>query len=676
LGDIILPGSKEIASPLRVEVKRRYALSWPLVVLSVLLMATTWLYAPSLSYGLIWDDPHWFGRVVGRSIGELVRPTPDYHFYRPGGLLYVWLFARHDGLLDPLLLHTAQIGWHALNVALAYALSRALGLAKTTAVVVATLVALHPFSHQAVAWAAPLQVMNVALLGGAWLAYLEARRQRAQWRWAAAVSLFLFLVALFVQESSVTLSLVPILLELFRRGDRRRPLPANNAWLAYVYPALAAGFGLLWLLMPRQAGFTALALEPRVALYMLQGAIYPLLGRPWGYSAPGIMADGALWALSLAVLVLLLLLARRAGHGRVALFGLAWAALGLALPVNGLHYSYVTVSPRLFYHAVPGVALLWACALAPGNGPWPPRKRRHLVGGLLLVGIIVQSTQLLQNFNRVYAHGTAHLNDLVQTVTPEMRELIFINFPDRYAPQRPPYPLGYWGVLLAPVVTDLAAFPAILSGVSVSTRSLAMPWLDEDTRAAGPYQIDMRGEIISPEALYETARGDTVVFRTIYHLDGTFSLARAGAIEVREQPASGCAGTLFDGRLCLETAVVSDEGPELRLHLTWLLLAPASPHEGLFIHLDRPGGEPVAQADGDPWLGLLPLHAWQPGDAVHEWRLIRLPEGMDYDPYLIRVGFYNWVSGERYPAVALDGEVWPGDAAVIGRFQANSSGDR
>jgi hypothetical protein len=669
MSDVILPGRIDTATPLPVQAMRRRALSWSVAALSLLLIATTWIYAPSLNYGLMWDDPHWFGRVAGKSIVELVQATPDYHFYRPAGLLYVRLFMSHTGLLDPVLLHLLQIGWHALNVALAYSLSRALGVGRTMAFVVAVLVALHPFSQQAVAWAAPLQVVTAAMLGGAWLFYLEARRQRGRWQPAAAVSVVLFVAALFVQESGVTLSFVPILFELLRWSRGRRPRPGSNGWLALVYPTCGAGFGLLWLLMPRQAGYTALALEPQVTLYMLQGMLFPLLGRPWGYGAADVLAGGIAWLGLLVALALLLGLAWRAGNGQAALFGLAWAALGLALPVIGLHYSYAAVAPRLFYFAAPGTALIWAAVLVPARRPELPRKVWRLVGGLLLAGIMVQSVFIVQSFNRAYAHGAAHLDELVQAATPAETEFIFVNFPDRYTPQRPPFPLGYWGVTLAPVVADLAAFPAILTGASVRTHSFAMPWLDEEVRAGGPYQVDMRGEIISPDDLYRLARHSTFVYRTVYQPDGAFSLVRAGAIEAPGGLEDRCPLALFDDRLCLRTAVAESHGDELRLHLIWSLSAPAVPHEAIFVHLGRPGEEPIAQADGDPWLGMLPLYVWQLGDWVHEWRSIALPRKVGGDEYLVRIGFYNWVSQERYKAVRPNGERWPSDAAVVGRLQ-------
>ena len=56
-------------------------------VMLALLLVTTWLYAPALDFGFIWDDPHWFGRVAEGSLGTLIGPTPDFQFYRPGTFL-------------------------------------------------------------------------------------------------------------------------------------------------------------------------------------------------------------------------------------------------------------------------------------------------------------------------------------------------------------------------------------------------------------------------------------------------------------------------------------------------------------------------------------------------------------------------------------------------------------
>lgn len=336
------------------------------LVMLGLLLVTAWFYAPTLGFGLIWDDPLAYSRVIGKSVGELVRPAPDFHFYRPGAALYDRLFLKPGNTVAVPLLHAAQIGWHLLNIALAYALTRRLGLGSWAAVVVAGLTACYPFSYQAVAWCAPQQPMAGALQNGAWLAYLGARSGRSHRRLAATLSLLLFLIALTVQESAVAGSVVPILMELVLcKRDVR-----EATWkLALVYPLLGLGFGLLWLQAPRAPGYTALAFEGQTVLYLLQGFVFPVLGRPAGYEPGQTLAMGTLVALTALTLAWLLIAAWRAGRGRLALFGLAWALLGIAPAMVGLRYSSVSLAPRLLYYCGPGVALFWTCALLPPGRP-------------------------------------------------------------------------------------------------------------------------------------------------------------------------------------------------------------------------------------------------------------------------------------------------------------------
>jgi hypothetical protein len=647
------------------------------LVVALLLLATAWLYAPSLHFGLMWDDPQWFGRASGRGLAELLGPMPDFHFYRPLVMLYNSLFVHGDGRLAVFPLHAAQIGWHLLNVALTYSLGRALRLGPAAATIAAGLMAFHPFAYQAVAWAAPQQAMNVALLSGAWLAYLAARRRQRRWR-PAALSLLLFASALLLQESSVLLSLTPLLLELHGSNSRRWREWRDGRWLAsqqlanqrlaLTYPVLGAVFALIWLMAPRQQGYTVLAVDVNVSAYLLQGIVFPLVGRPWGYTAAEAMSTGLLLLLSVFVILLLLGLAWRGGHGRTALFGLSWALLGLLLPVGGLSYDYVSIGPRLFYYAIPGISIVWACALWSQAGPWGAVTGRQLAQGFLVVAIIVQSVWILQLFNRLYSDGTTLIQTLVDSVAAEDERLVFINFPDRYALKRPPYPLGYWGVTLAPIVTDLGAFPASLTGARVQTMSVSMPWLNEQEREAGPYHVDMRGVITPPEQLYILAQEATAVYLSVYHPDGRFTLLRLGQIVTGIEPPLSCGLAWFDNRLCLQTAVVVQEDHSLRLLLSWWLAQPAEPHETIFAHLGQVGQTPIAQADGGPWLNALPLSVWQPGDLVQEQRLIDLPQTAAPGDYLIRVGFYNWVTAERYPLLTPAGKLLPGDAAVIGRF--------
>jgi hypothetical protein len=684
------------------------------LVMLGLLLVMVWFYAPTLGFGFIWDDPLWYSRVAAKSLVELVKPTTDYHFYRPGVMLYHRLFMEQNGTFAVPLLHAAHIGWHLLNIALAYALSRRLGLESWAAVVVAGLTAFYPFSYQAVAWTAAQQPMAVVLQNGAWLAYLEARPGRLHRRLAAALSLLLFLIALTVQEGTVAVAVVPLLMELVlwrrtttahsvippgappsQRGGhgvseaknpvqaRQRPFAllrvTNGAellhWkLALVYPLLGLGFGLLWLRLPRLPGYTTLAFEGQTVLYLLQGFVFPVLGRPAGYEPGQIIAMGTLVALTGLTLAWLLIAAWRGERARLALVGLTWALLGIAPAVVGLRYeSFVSLSPRLLHYCGPGVALLWVCALLPPGRPGAAGSSRRVwqMIGVTLIGLIVlQSSLLLSGFQRMYAVGTRHLGELIQVARAGEDHLVFVNFPDRYTPRRPPYPMGYWDMTLAPVVVDLGDFPAVVIGKRPHTVSLSLPWIDAETRDAGPYQVDLRGVITPPDQLYQLAHQADAVYLSRYSSDGTFALRRAGTVtsEASASPSASACRAIFEQRLCLQSAEVDRRPGRLGISLTWLSLAAAQPNDTVFVHLGQVGRPPIAQADGDLWLGMLPLFILQPGDTIREQRGIQLPQAMPPGQFVLRVGVYNRITGERLPATTPQGEPLPDNALVIGHL--------
>ena len=655
-----------------------FAIRHSLFVMLLLLLITAWFYGHALDFGFIWDDPLWYGRVVEKSVGELVQPMPDYHFYRPLLVLYNYLFLKPDNSLAAPLLHAAQVGWHLLNVTFAYALSRRLGLGGWTAVAVGGLVAWYPFSYQAVAWAAPAQPMAAALQNGALVIYVAARRKRTGSHLTIPLSLLLFLAAITVQEGTAVSAALPLLIEwVLHRRITGKDSSQANWWLPLAYPLVAAGFGLLWLQIPREAGYTALTFDKSVGLYFLQGLVFPLLGRPAGYEPGQTIAPVILLALTGLTLGGLLVAAWRAGRGRQALFGLAWALLGIAPVAVGLRYSYVRLAPRLFYYSSPGVALLWACALSPGPEGPSAKKRGSLhrlwrVGGAVILTLtLLQSGLLLTNFRRMYAAGIAHLDELIQATRSEAQtehqRLLFVNFPDRYATKHPPYPLGYWGVTLAPVSVDLGAFPSIAIGQRPQTTSCSMPWIDLKARDAGPYQVDMRGMITPSDELYRLAHQVDAVYLSRYFPDGTFALQWAGDVTTAP-PASSCQLANLGQTLCLQEAQIDLQPGQLGLTLTWLSLSAAQPHDAIFAHVGTAHQAPIAQADDDTWLGTLPLAVWQPGDVIREQRIVLLPEEIEPIQYEIRIGAYNRVTGERLLATTPLGKPLPDNTVIVGHL--------
>jgi hypothetical protein len=652
-----------------------------LLTLLGLVLLTAWIYAPALDFGFFWDDPLWYSRVVDKSLGELLSPSPSYHFYRPTLLLYNRLFVRPDGTFATISLHLAQIGWHLLNLSIVYALIRRLEWGHGLALATALLMALHPFSYQAVAWEAPAQPWAAFLHNGSWLAFVLARQNPGRRLLFAVSSLVLFVLALTVLEGTAALAGLPLLLEwILRKGNVGRP-----GWrLSLLYPALAFCFGLLWLWVPRQGGFTQLTLDFQVVLYLLQGIIFPWLGRPHGYAPGQLPSSGLLLGLTLFTLAGLVALAHRGGRIRPALLGLAWALMGIALPILGLGYSYVKSSPRLLYISSPGVALLWAAALLP-RWDGSALQRWWRVAGVFLLGLIsLQSGSLLAGFRQMYADGTQHLDELIRATAAGEEKLMFVNFPDRYAPKRPPYPRGYWGMVLAPVSVDLGAFSDTAIGRHPHTISRSMPWIDEDSRAVGPYQVDMRGVIAPPGQLYAQAQASDRVYLSRYSPAGTFLLRPAGAFigagAPIDDPDQVCRLARFGDILCLQAAQIQMAEDDFILTLTWLSLAEAQPHDTVFVHMSKGSEEAalVAQADGDTWLGMLPLSVWRPGDLFQDQRTLTMPptslaaggtgvagQVCTGCTYVVRVGIYNRLTGQRLPARSRQPELLTDDAFQV-----------
>ncbi len=639
----------------------------PFLALLLIIGGTAVFYLPAIRYGFIWDDPVWYGHALGKAWRQTLLPTTDFQFYRPLSTWYVWLFLRPDGTFAIELLHGLQIGWHLLNIALAFAVSRRLGLRRWAAVTAALLFAVYPFLYQAVAWAAPNQPLAGLFQTTAWLTYfaayppssnqanpIRARRRRL----LPAISLISFLLALTVQESSVAVAFVPLLYEFLLRQSvtdwrsflaAARAPRANGWWLALAYAAVGGLYGLLWSLAPRQAGIAQLALEPETGLYLLQGIIYPVVGRPTGYAADFAMPDGWFLTVTAVTLLILFLLAVRHGRARLWLLALSWIGLSLAPAFVGLEYDYVYLASRLFYAPALGVVLLWVTALWPSRANWPEKA-----GILALLLIAGQSVWLLTGFARDFSRGTAHLSQAVSHMAGGNGRTLFINFPDRYQLKRPPYPYGYWGLTLAPVVVDLADFVPIVAGDAAESFSVSMPWLDTDARDAGPYQVDMRGVIVQPDEMVQLAAGRDAVYLSRYLPDGRFDLQLAGSL-LPDAVGKDCL-TVFAEVICLHELDVMETEDAFEVSLAWSTERPLPSNLTIFTHLGSPGQPPLSQADGDTWRGLLPLPDWPPGVLIFEQRTLLRP--LAAGDLTLQIGLYNREDGQRLPLSGGDGDFY------------------
>ena len=90
---------------------------------------------------------------------------------------------------------------------------------------------------------------------------------------------------------------------------------------------------------------------------------------------------------------------------------------------------------------------------------------------------------------------------------------------------------------------------------------------------------------------------------------------------------------------------------ELALTLYWESLA--STHQNLttFVHLLDGNGQIIAQKDSPPAGGLYPTSVWDMGDIVKDEIVLAVPDSGSTGDYTLRVGMYNFLTGERLPLI-------------------------
>ncbi|MBC7234200.1 MAG: hypothetical protein H5T69_00035 [Chloroflexi bacterium] len=627
----------------------------------ILLVAVVWLwYASSLRFGLIWDDPSWYQRGADQPLWRLFLPLEAFPFYRPLALLLGRALRDANGAIYAEAAHCIQVLTHTLAVLLAVPVLKRFGLGERPAFIGALLFAVHPFAYQAVAWEVPQQpaITALAMLSVLAAARFAARRRRV-WLMASVAA---YGAALLFQEGALGF-ILPILWVGVTEGEKARSLrtaafPLFHALFAGVYLVLRS-------LTPRLEEITGTGLRIVTLAYLLQSLAYPVAcALAVAQVAPGPVAQAGIYA---GVWLLLAWVLRRAGQGRAAVWASLWIVAGLLPPWATLRWGYIGTAPRLAYPALVGMAALWAGALeAVATRTGHPAGRALSV--ITLAALLVLSAQQWRAMEALYHRSTAHLAEAVREMSARPGErLLFINFPDRLRLQTRLYPLGFWGLPLAPVVQRLSDYAQASTGQAAETMCLSLPHIGAAEREAWPYRVDMRGVPVGPEEFADAARLNDAVYLSRYLPDGVLRLAHVGGA-LKEVGGLSAAPVVFGEVLELESWCLARDAPaSATLSLVWRPIGPMRHGDTVFVHLLSAQGQLLRTYDGDPLGGALPLVFWPSGVSLLDIRALDLA-GLPAGSYLLTVGLYNRDDGLRYAVVLRDGSRVAGDEFILATF--------
>lgn len=596
-------------------------------------------YWASLSFPLIWDDPQWYQQGAGRSLWDLLGPTPSYQFYRPLALFWSNCFLV-DGTVDVQAAHIVQLLVHLGNTLLVLKLALSLGLNHRTSRLAALVFALHPFSYQAVSWQAAHQPFSLLLiLLAVDLALIYGRDKK--W-WILTASAFTYACALLFHESAAAfvwvfwgIALAPAL----KNGQRRSwGWLKKNLW-PLVFVALVGIYVWIWWNIPRLDAYTVFSPETISLVYLLQSVVAPLaaLVQLCGLNLSTI----ALFIVLLIGITGLFVWVGKSKGWFISSVALLWVLVGLAPVWVGLDWGYIQLGPRLVYQSLPGTALLWSLAI---DALCVHRRLAVRLLGIattvFVFGVAIWQLYQQDGLSRV---ALRLQNDLLATMPDNGEKYLFVNYPDRLSLEKPPFPLGYWGVIISPAAAqiDVSDFAYMTSGVQVETTNVSVPALELDEREEFDFKIDLRGVPVGSAEFSKLALSADHVYVTRYQ-DGRIFLQD----ETKDSALYNKTEAIFGDFLLLRNYSLEVVNHRLSINLVWEALDHGVVGDTIFVHLLSPEGVYLAGADGDLMLGILPLFECPIGELITDKRSIDVGDLVGQE-CVVTVGIYNRDSGIR-----------------------------
>ncbi|MFQ5408941.1 MAG: hypothetical protein ACE5FI_11060, partial [Anaerolineales bacterium] len=447
-------------------------------------------YWPTLFFNFFWEDPFDIGQVEPFSYLQLLGVANSNSYYRPLALVILKALKLSGPAYDPFPYHLFVVVGHLVSGMILFGLARHLfartGKSNLYPLAAGLLYVLYPLPYEATARASSMhEWLTAAMFASFWLYAWGRSTQR---RWPLLTALLLMALAQTVHENGLLFPALVVVLEVWLAWQRRVPRWSPAA-LLYTLPALA--FFVVWLAIPKAGEAPQLGLHLREALYLSQAISFPIAGPIAWLGGLGLSPEWQAGLALLGALGVLIAVHGRARAHRLAL-ALAWWVLAISLAWIARPIEYLRVSPRVMYFASFGAVLAWAGVADFGNGRPAGQRLRRIVGAGLLAAVLAQSAFVLARATTLYRRGSELMTEIIPAGADGGR-LLFINVPDRFAYRDPPYPMGYWGMLLAPVSQNLADFISFSTGVPTETESLSDFQLLAAQVDASPYQVNTRG---------------------------------------------------------------------------------------------------------------------------------------------------------------------------------------
>ncbi len=381
-------------------------------------------------------NPSW--ESAGRFMGEVLQPSTVAGYYHPLAMISLMFDAALGADVDNLLpVRRTSLALHVLNALLVAVLVQQLFGRPWAAALVGLLFGVHPVTVESVAWLAERKtVLATAFCLATLVPYVSFARTGRRWTYVA--SLAGFLLALLSKPTTVPLSILLLLLDIWplRRLSRRAVwekvpfllLAAVSAVITIISQARTATAAL-----PHQDWLTRLLLLPSYGnAFYLRSWLWPA-GLTFYYPLPDPLRatqPGLLVGLG-GTLALLTLLAVSLRWTRAAAVG--WALFFVALlPSSGV-VGFTDTLVALRHAYLPGVGLVLLTAAWVIHAARNPRWRGGLViGGLVLATLAGRETRHLlapwQTTETLYRSMLRHApdapvlhNNLGRTLIDQMR---------------------------------------------------------------------------------------------------------------------------------------------------------------------------------------------------------------------------------------------------------------